>query len=94
MSDPKQQKETISLIEDLQRCPGYVEWYVPTIEKMIADLESEICEESTSKKETARKKVERTVLLSVLRLPSDIHGGCRSNLKVFVDKALRKPPEA
>jgi hypothetical protein len=94
MSDPKQQKETMSLIDDLERSPGYVEWYVPTINRMITDLENEICDVATDPVATATKKIERAVLLSILRLPGELRSGCASNLKVFVDKAHRVPAEA
>lgn len=94
MSNPKSQKETISLIEDLQRAPGYVEWFVPTVERLIARLESEICDEGTSPEETTRKKIERTVWLSVLRLPDEMLSGCKTNLQAFVDGVRGKLPDA
>lgn len=84
----------MSLIDDLERSPGYVEWYVPTINRMIADLESDICDLATDPEKTAMKKIERAVLLAILRLPGELRNGCASNLKVFVDKAHRVPSEA
>jgi hypothetical protein len=94
MSNPKEQREKIALIEDLLKCPGYTEWFVPEVEKTIRMLEAEICDVSTSPEETARKKIERTVWIAMLMMPAEMQVGCRNNIKSFVDGVKRTPPEA
>jgi len=94
MSNPKEQREKIALIDDLLKCPGYTEWFVPAIHELIASCESVICDEATSPEQTLRSKVMRTTLLDVLRMPGEIHAGCRNNIKSFVDGVKRTPPEA
>lgn len=94
MSDLKLQRETMSLVDDLLKCPGYTDWFVPEVEKTIRFLEAEICDVNTSPEDTARKKIERTVWLSMLMMPAEMQVGCRNNIKSFVDEVKRKPPEA
>lgn len=94
MSNPKEQRETIALIEDLERCPGYTEWFVPEVEKTIRMLEAEICDVRTSPEDTAKKKIERMVWISVLSMPAELSVGCRNNIKAFVNEVKRTPPEA
>ena len=87
MSDPLTTKEIISLIEDFQRSPGNVEWFIPHVRGVIAIIEDEICDIATSPEQTARLKIERSVWMAVLQLPEQQHAAHHRNQQVRLDAA-------
>jgi len=92
MSNPKRAQETISLIDDFNRAPGVVEWFVPFMQQQIADIEREILSTDTTSEETEKKKLQREALLAVLNYPAEQLAGHRANLASFV-KGQKGVPE-
>jgi hypothetical protein len=70
MSDPLKPNEIINLIHDFERAPGVVEWFIPEIQRKIKRLEECILDEGTPPDVTARMKMERSIWLEVLQLPT------------------------
>lgn len=68
-------REEVSLIDDLQKSPGYIEWYLPKIEASIEEAKEALTAEEISPEEIAMLRNRILILRELRDLPQQIKRG-------------------